>query len=505
MTILAAVVARRVPPAELLVAGCAGVTAALLGLMVGVGHTVVAAGMALLAGALVSGIQDWRRAIYGLLLFLPFSGIPYVLLYPNVRWASLLKDVLFVIPAYVGFLASRTGQRRRVGPGAFPTVLLALFALLVVVQMFNPALPNLIVGLIGAKVWFFYVPICVLAYQMVQTRDDLARLLATMSIAAVVPAVVGLAEAALIYAGHADIVYGWYGGAAQHATQGFGEFEFVGGGVLRRIPSTFSFVAQYFAFTVSMVALTYAWWRGVLAKGRLAPVGAATWILLLLASLLSGARAAFIFTPLLVVLIVLLEARDLRLPVGRLILPSVLLVGVVTAILGASAGSLLGHAAAVGLAEFQDVFVTGFRHGLDATLAGLGTGSDTSGARYAFKNPEQFTASLGTPYESWYVKTYLELGIAGLVLVLAILTHLLVVGLRRHATLEDPRLRVVSACLIALLVWNIVYGIKGQFIDMDPTNVYFWLIVGLLAKLPLLDQPPQPALLSGGQLVAQSR
>jgi hypothetical protein len=480
---------------DLVLAGCAAAAAAFAGLMVGANRLFEAGGLAILAGALVAGVHDWRRSVYGLLLFLPFSGLPYIVLYPEVRLALILKDLVFVVPAYLGFAASQLVQRRRVAPGALPAVLLVLFGLLVVVQAFNPALPNRLVGLIGVKVWLFYLPLCLLGYHLVETRADLSRLLATMSLVAVVPAVVGLVEAGLVYTGHPDLAYRWYGGAAESATQGFVQFDFLGGGSLRRIPSTFSYTAQYFSFTVSMVAITYAWWRGVLARRRLVLAGAATWLLLLIAAFLSGTRSAFIFIPFLVVLIVMLEARGLRIPVARLMMPSALLVGVTVVILGISAVTLIGHAVEVGLGEFQSVFIDGFRHGLSTSAAGLGTGIDTNGARYAFDRPEHFTAVGGTWYESWYVKTYLELGLTGLILILALLGSIATAGLRRHTKIRDPRLRVISACLLALVIWNLAYAVKAQFMDMDPMNVYFWLFVGMLARLPELDavEPGGPA------------
>jgi hypothetical protein len=308
-----------------------------------------------------------------------------------------------------------------------------------------------------------------------------------LSLAAIVPALVGLVEAVLVYSGHPDLVYRWYGGVAESATQGFVQFDFLGGGSLRRIPSTFSYTAQYFAFTVSMVAITYAWWRGALAKGRFAPLGVAVWLLLLGASFLSGARAAFVFVPFLIALIVLLDARDLRLPVGQLVMPSALLAGTVV-LLGVSAGTLLSHTVKVGLEEFQVVFVDALRHGVATTITGLGTGIDTNAARYAFDQTRQFTAVGGTWYESWYVKTHLELGLAGLALLLAILAQLVIGGVRRHAALRDRRLRAVSASLLALLIWNVVYGLKAQPVDQDPVNVYFWLFVGVLARLPQLEE-----------------
>jgi hypothetical protein len=40
------------------------------------------------------------------------------------------------------------------------------------------------------------------------------------------------------------------------------------------------------------------------------------------------------------------------------------------------------------------------------------------------------------------------------------------------------------------VIWNVIYCLKGQYFDLDPLNVYFWLFVGLLFKLPALDAEP---------------
>jgi hypothetical protein len=38
------------------------------------------------------------------------------------------------------------------------------------------------------------------------------------------------------------------------------------------------------------------------------------------------------------------------------------------------------------------------------------------------------------------------------------------------------------------VIWNVVFNVKAQYLDMDPMNVYFWLLLGLLFKLPTLDR-----------------
>jgi hypothetical protein len=456
------------------------------GLLAGQGFGFYLVGLVSLGAGLAAGLANWRRSVDWLLVYLPFSGIAGVLLYPRTAPAILAKDFAFVIPAYIGFLVRRRDGQRALPFGQATTWLLASFAILVAGQSFNPALPSGLVAAIGAKVWLFYVPMSVLGYHLVRDRQELHRFLGLMSLAAVLPALIGVGEALLIYSGKGTVVYGAYGEAAASVTQDFAEFDLVGGGILRRVPSTFAFVAQYFAFTAAMVAVTYAWWQGAQSR-KGTGLRCAVWLLLLLAGFLSGARAAFLFLPFLMALILALEGRTARFAFARLVAPALLLVGVAVAVVGSTAGGVLGHVVEVGVEEFGSVFVNGLRRGLAVTAVGLGSGVDTNAARHAFGEADRFVGVGGTWYESWYVKALLELGVAGLALLLLLLGTLVVRALGQHRRLRDPRLKVVSASLIGLMLWNLVFNTKAQYLDIDPMNVYFWLFLGVLFKLPRLD------------------
>jgi hypothetical protein len=462
---------------------------ALSGIAIGTDHGIDVIAIVGISLFVALGLFDWRRSIYGLLVYLPFSGIPIIAAYPRTALATLAKDVLFVIPAYLGFFTSRVTSHDRTTLKRGLTVPLALLSVLVVAQALNPLLPNRLVGVIGVKVWLFYIPLWILGYNLVRNRADLNRILAVMSIAAVIPALVGIAEAAIIYSGRAELVYRWYGEAASSATQDFAELSFEGG-ALRRIPSTFSFVAQYFAFTVSMVAITYAWWRGVLRHTRWSFAGIALWALTLVAGFLSGSRAAFLFIPLLMALLFLIERPAIRLPPLVRLLAISSVISLLVAFLGGTLRGLLAHVMQLAGEHFDRIFLEGLRQGLGITVFGLGTGIDTNASRYAFSAPTEFTGVGGVWYESWFVKVLLELGIAGLFLVILIFSILIVGGLRSNRRLHDPDLRVISAALLALLVWHVIYCMKGQYLDIDPTNVYFWLFAGMLAAIPRLDGTP---------------
>ncbi|MHB8644059.1 MAG: hypothetical protein ACYDA3_14375 [Gaiellaceae bacterium] len=447
--------------------------------------TLVVLGLA--AFAFTIGLTHWRWSVWGLLLYLPISGIPVILLYPHTGPAVLLKDIVFVVPAYAGFFAFIIARREHATFKAAPVVLLGLFGLVVTLQALNPGLPSLLVGLIGMKVWLLYVPLYFIGYQLIADRAGLRQLLKVMSLAAIVPATIGIAEAVLIYGGSPGVVYSLYGNAAAAATQDFAHMEYAGGGISRRIPSTFSFVTQYYTFLAAMITVTYAWWQGFLVGTRHARFGAGLWALMIAAAFLCGARGAFIFVPLLVVLTLLIERGLARVASVRLLAP----VGIFLAaalVFGATGNSIVKATSSTATQEFQNIFVDGFRSAFHITLLGLGTGADTNATRYAFSTPNEFTAVNGTWYESWYVKSALELGIAGLVIVVCLLGTLIVRGLRAHRALHDSRLRSVSAAFLAYLIWNAIYGVKGQYIDLDPTNVYFWFFAGIAAKVATIDR-----------------
>jgi hypothetical protein len=448
----------------------------------------------LVAAGLVIGLRNWRWSVYGLLCYLPVAGIAVLIAYPgrNERAVAVLaKDFLFVIPAYLGFLWYFVSRRRRFWFRGAPVVLFLLLALIVVVQAFNPDLPRLLVGLIGIKIWLFYIPLFFLGYHLVQSRPQLFWLLGLMSAVAVLPAVVGLVEAILIYAGKESTVYSWYGDSAAAATQNFVVFTVPGGCTIRRIPSTFSFFYQYYLFLSAMLAVGYAWWRGGRQAGRQLKIGGALFVLLLVAAFVSGQRGAFLFTPFLVVLMLALSWRSRnRLPVVA-VAGGLCAFAATALIVGGIACNYTSHIAKTFGQEKGVVITRSISEAVHETWLGLGAGADSTGARYAFPSAT-YSLRGGGVQEAWYVKTYLELGVFGLAIVLALLLTILVRSYKIHRRLLDPRLKVVSAAFVALIVWVLVYNAKAQYMDLDPINVYFWLFAGILFKLPLL-QRPEPA------------
>ena len=428
-------------------------------------------GLTILALGIGVAALSWRLSVYMLLIYLPFAGIAIVATYPSTQFADVVKDLGFVLPAYVCFLLSEP-RKSWLFP-RLPVILLSALAVIVVVECFNPDVPSVLVALIGLKVWLLYLPMLVLGYRLVQNPSELHRLLTILLCVALVPALIGLGEAGVVdVLGKPQTIFHLYGPAAGAVTQNFAHFAY-GARDIWRIPSTFSFVAQYFSFTASMIVIAYAWWR--LSGHRW--LGIALIALVSLAGFTSGERGALIMLPLLLAMIVMIDGRAKLIAGVALIVLVVLTAAVIT--LGSGAG-LIAVVFKVGYSELYDTTVVGFVETLKLGILGHGTGTATGASRLAFPG----TFVLPRFYlESWWLHALYELGAPGLAVAAALLVSLIGTGWRVTRSIMDREVRAVAAAILAFLVWNLIYDLKGSLMTLDPINVYFWLFAGLLIRL----------------------
>jgi hypothetical protein len=441
---------------------------------------------ALCAFWLVLLLANWRLAGFGLLVFLPFAAIPGLILQQS-GWPTLLKDGVFVIPAY--FAALLATKRDRLFWYLPRGLALGLIALMVVVgvQTIESLRSSPLVALVGLKTWLLYVPLVVLAQELFRSGKEVTRWARVLVIVALIPSVIGIAEAALIYSGAADVVYGFYGSLAQNVTQ---EFAVVGiGNVigLRRIPSTFAFVAQYYLFLFAMVPLAASVWLGDQSK-RWRIFGGVALLIISVAGVTSGARAFLVWLPVQLGLILLLNGR--RGWVRFAALSSIV-----------AAAFVSFGAITAGVPQFlaflaQDyLFGFSFRE-MQAAVSlvgwlGAGVGTQTGATRYLLEPG----SVVGIGIEGWYGKTLFELGLPGLVVVLYVWTLLLQRLWSVRRTLRAGPYGVLASSVFVFSLTTIVNLIKGPIIDIDPLNVYFWFFVGLglaLPKLSAKDHFPAP-------------
>ncbi|MFN0043087.1 MAG: O-antigen ligase family protein [Alphaproteobacteria bacterium] len=386
------------------------------------------------------------------------------------------------MPAYLSFFVFHVREIKNAPVPRTVIWALAALTLLVMLQSLNPNVPNWMVAAIGAKVWLFYIPIMFLTAAYLRTRDDLTHLLRLLVVLAIVPCVIGIVQwfGSITY-GYKNFMTGFYGEAARGATQNFATHAY--GGLLYRIPSTFTFVSQYFGFTLGMIVFAYSMQRSD-PNPKWRRFGAVMIAFFVLASVLSGARGALVFVPLILVLMTFIDRRLTGFFAVAAFLPVIVLtaftfVGIDPELFFGETSLLIGH--------YGDEIV--YRNIINALVEypfGIGIGMNTGAARHAFAS-EAIAGRQLLNLENFYAKAIVELGFIGAVAVLSVFLSIIFAGLRIRERLRDPGLQGIAASVIAFFITISIHSTKGWQIDYDPLNVYIWVFAGMMFKLPRLE------------------
>lgn len=119
-------------------------------------------------------LANWRHGLYLFLLWVVVEDMPRKWL-GNSMAVYFGKDVLVGVVYLALFFSWMKGQARSFRPPFL--VPLLLFAGVVLVQMFNPHSPSVFYGLLGMKLYLYYAPLLFVGYALLETEQDLQRLL----------------------------------------------------------------------------------------------------------------------------------------------------------------------------------------------------------------------------------------------------------------------------------------------------------------------------------------
>lgn len=153
-------------------------------------------GLSLVIVALVVHIlNDWRSGVLVFLVWLLFEDLARKYL-GNSMTVYFAKDFLVAV-AYLSFYFAK--RRKEVDLlGKIPFIVpLAMFFALAFVEVFNTFSPNILYGLLGLKLYFYYAPLLFLGYAMLKRPADLDRLLKVSLLAGIVISGLGIAQSVL--------------------------------------------------------------------------------------------------------------------------------------------------------------------------------------------------------------------------------------------------------------------------------------------------------------------
>ena len=155
--------------------------------------TFISLGFAACAVA-VTTLRNWRIGFYLFFVWMMFEDL--VRKYMGNNLALFFgKDILLAFVYVALYIEIRRGREKTfLPPFLFP---LSIFFWLGVLQVFNPNSPHILYGLLGFKVFFYYVPLLFVGYNLISTDGDLRKFLLVNAILAGVVATLGIIQAIL--------------------------------------------------------------------------------------------------------------------------------------------------------------------------------------------------------------------------------------------------------------------------------------------------------------------
>ncbi|MEA2695648.1 MAG: hypothetical protein QOJ16_5035 [Acidobacteriota bacterium] len=435
-------------------------------------------------GVIFWAMIRWKQAVQIAMVLVVLEGAIRKWLFPGAQdLVYFAKDVI-LLGAYAGFLRSR--ERTRYKPPSMPALRIALvasagFGLL---EIFNPNLPNLLVGALGFKAYFFYVPLLYVMPAAFSSDVELARFLRRYLLISVPVGLLAMAQ----FFSPASSALNTYARGGEEGVAGsattFGSSSFV------RVTGTFSYISGYgsylFATAILILAILSAIkWQ---FKGHLKVYLALG--MTFAGMMMTGSRGP-VFTlgllfPFYWYLAVVRERQ------GGAIFAR-LMIGLVLLAVGLSYAAPEAieafHDRALGSEDsssrFSAPFLAPIKIIADAGPFGYGIGATHQTAAAVTQGivPYSWLNGLVTEVESGRIM--LELGPVGFLLVYWVRIYLIFFALRQVFELRTGFHRAIAVAgflfFLAQMTGSVVFDVT--------TDIYFWFFGGLLMTVMRLDRP----------------
>ena len=137
-------------------------------------------------------LKSWRMGFYLFVIWLLFEDLVRKYLGNNMA-IYFAKDVLAGLTYISLFVAIRHG-RAKLFRAPF-LLFFSLFFWLAVLEIFNPYSPSVLYGILGMKLYFYYVPLMFVGYALIRDDRDLWRFLIAFMLLAGVVSALGIIQA----------------------------------------------------------------------------------------------------------------------------------------------------------------------------------------------------------------------------------------------------------------------------------------------------------------------
>src|SRR5215510_720808 len=436
-------------------------------------------------GALLTA-RYWQQALFGVFVLVVFEGALRKWALPSAQAQIYLVKDAILLAVYLGFvLYARRNQPVLRGVTSIKVVLLLAFVFSCF-EVLNPNSPSILVGLVGLKAYFLYVPIAFILPYAFKSREHLFHMIWRYLVLAIPVALFGFIQVAL----GPDSFLNTY---VSHTEGGYGSPTNFGYENIVRTSGTFSYISGYAAFLtfVAFLAIGYNLANGWRIKNNIVPILALS--LVVGAMFTTGSRAP-VYTLIATSPVILLLAASGRLLPTRTAVRLCLLLPIV-AFVALNLSSRAVDAFTQRANEASDNTAYRLLWPVDQTIWALSEGP-ALGMGIGTTQPSAFTIT-GTGEARWLgdlltegelPQVTVELGLIGLILIY--LPRFLIIGLalRWARSFKAPAYRALGIVLTTHLT---VVAISGQIVFNTTAGLYYWGAVGLLFAMRRFEQSPR--------------
>jgi hypothetical protein len=457
----------------------------------------------------VTILRNWRTGFYFFLVWLLFEDLVRKFL-GNGTALFFGKDVLVGL-TYISLLVATRRDREKTFRPPFLLPLL-LFVWLGTIQIFNQNSPSIVYGLLGFKLYFYYIPLMFVGYALIRSDEDLRRFLAVNAMLAIIVAALGIVQAIV-------------GNSFLNPTTLAPELQDLGsldkvtpltGQILSLPSSVFVSAGRFALYLISAMILTlgtagylllYTKRSRKLAFAAVGLVGGAVFF--------SGSRGAVVYATASVLVLGVgflwgapwrqRQAHRILKAVRRSFIMAALGLAAVLLLFPDEAGSRIAFYAETLLPNSSayevnirtwDYPIGNFLSVFDGPhwLFGNGTGTASLGTQYVSKLIGQRAPQIGV--EEGYGSLIVEMGIIApflwILWTAALLYQCWKVVLQTRGTRFLPIALAISWYAF-LLLYPFTYGGLAPYQNYV-NNAFLWLLVGILFRLPnLMAATPAPA------------
>lgn len=428
---------------------------------------------------LLLSMMSWRNSLKSIFFLLVIEGIFRKWVFPGASETIYFFKDIVLIGAYIDYLFLSQEKRYPI-KSSLITTLFGLSLCWGIIQAFNPNMGSWLIGVLGLKAYFLYIPTIWLIPDLFRSANELYKFLRSHLLLSIPVGLLGIVQ----FFSPRNSFVNRYAGISTTNVANFG------GEDVARISGTFSYLGSYSVYLTVCFALLFCLFN--IEKTRKWKIIFASQIALVTVNcFMSGSRTAVYSAVIFVAGFIFFELfKNFKLTLSlstKIIMPAAIIVLMLKFGLGSSYE--LFSARAEGASEEFNSRTTLFiaepiRNFKYASFYGYGTGAthQARGAVAKFLDLEDEN-NIPVQYEQEPGRIMLDVGLIGFLFWYGLRIFILFKLFVLYNSLNNNFLRqlTLSAFIIHLL------AIRSHVVYNHTFAVYYWFLASFIFLMPLLD------------------